>query len=312
MNKLKLLFSVALLGTTLVANAANINQPFGRGALTDQQLQSWQINLDNEASLLNCRYEDDPRLTEDMEGVLNDLSNGVEMEPIQVTYRTLLNMGPNSRELISRNIKVASMDCQNVYYSGTDLIGIPLIPFEEALTIMHDDYANYESAERLHELKKTFIVMSMDPRWFWAYFVADKAHMDMIGLDYEILLSIDHILNERNVQRKYTDDSYNLNHSILLGMNNYGLKYYSSTGKCETSKAEPPKTTVVWPEITDDIVKALYSSHNIQYKGKWKNKVDITKGEVSLFQESPIDNNINPAFTVTRGLTIYSQECEKN
>jgi hypothetical protein len=311
MNKFKSLLAIALISTTFIANAANTNKPFGRGALSDAQLQAWQINIDNEAGLLNCTYEDDPRITEDMDGLLSDLSNGVAMEPVQVTYRTLLNMGPHSRELISRNIKVASMDCNNIYYSGTDMIGTPLIPFEEALTIMHDDYANYQSAERLLELKKTFIVVSMDPRWFWAYFVADKAHMDLIGLDYETLLSVDAILAERKTPRQYTDDSYNLLHGVFQGMNNYGLAYYSANGKCNSSGSEPSKSIIVWPEITDDIVKNLYNLHRVKYKGKWKNKVDISKGQVSIYQEKPIDNNIVPAFTVTRGLTIYSNSCER-
>lgn len=311
MKKSNIMLAIALVSTTLVANAANTNKPFGRGALSEQQLQAWQINIDNGASLLNCSYEDDPRITEDMEGLLSDLSNGVEMNPVQITYRTLLNMGPHSRELISKNIKIASMDCKNIYYSGTEIIGIPIIPFEEALTIMHDDYANYQSPERILELKKTFIVVSMDPRWFWAYFVADKAHMELIGLDYETLVSVEHILNERKTQRSYADDSYNLLHNVFLGMNNYGLDYFSPDGTCQQSEAEPSKTTIVWPEISDEIVKSFYNAHHIKYKGKWKNKVDISKGQASIYQEKRIDNNVMPAFNVTRGLTIYSKSCEK-
>lgn len=311
MKNPKIMLAIMLASATLVANAANTNKPFERGALTDEQLQAWQINIDNEAQLLNCTYEDDPRITEDMEGLLSDLANDVKMDPVQITYRTLLNMGPYSRELISRNIRIASMDCKNIYYSGSEVIGIPIIPFEEALTIMHDDYANYQSSERILELKKTFVVVSTDPRWFWAYFVADKAHMDLIGLDFETLLVIDHALNERKEKRSYHDDSYNLLHNIFLGMNNYGLNYYSTDGTCKSTNAEPPKTTIVWPEITDKIVKELYNTHKIQYKGKWKSKVDFTKGEATIYKEELIDNNIQPAFNVTRGLTIYSHSCKK-
>ena len=60
--------------------------------------------------LYGCNYGDDPRLVEDPEGTLQALYDGTIKAPVQVTHRTLLNMGPSTRDIISNNITVASME----------------------------------------------------------------------------------------------------------------------------------------------------------------------------------------------------------
>lgn len=290
--------------------AAESNAPFSRGALTQYQQDAWENYLAEESSLFGCEYGDDPRLSEDPEGLLRDLYGGAASEPVRVTYRTLLNMGPSTRDLISKNVRVASMECNAVYYDGKSLSGTPVIPFEEALTIMHDDYAMYGDEDRLMSLRDTFLVAGMDPRWFWAYFVADRAHMDMIGLDFETLVTVDKVVNKRDVAMDYADDSYNLVYRIFNGLHHRPIAYYSLSSGCESSAAEPSKELVVWPEITDEIVQRLYYYTNTPYSGKWSNKVAKTDGGFTLYQEEDITDNAFPAFGVTRGMTIHSGLCE--
>lgn len=302
-----LLLSTSLCMTT---QAAESNRPFSRGALTQYQLDAWDNYLAEESSLYGCNYGDDPRLVEDPEGTLQALYDGTINAPVQVTYRTLLNMGPSTRDIISNNITVASMECNSVYYDGSSLSGTPVIPFEEAMTIMHDDYAMYQDEERLLALRDTFLVAGIDPRWFWAYFVADRAHMDMIGLDFETLVTVDKVVNKRDAAANYEDDSYNLPYRIFKGLHHRPIAFYGFTGKCESSITEPSKELVVWPEITDDIIQTLYRYNNIEFDGKWKNKVAKDEGGFTLYQETSVTENHYPSFGVTRGMTIFSPTCD--
>jgi hypothetical protein len=303
------LFSVLLLCSLSTWGAGN-NKPFARGALTVGQLDAWTNYITEESNLLGCHYGDDPRLTEDPEGTLLKLYQGENIEPVKVTYRTLLNIGPQTRALISKNIVVSNMECEDIYYDGSALIGVPIIPFEEALTILHDDYAMYGDEERVQSLRNTFIVASMDPRWFWAYFIADKAHMDLIGLDFETLVIVDKIVNKRDALSTYEDDSYNLPYNILKGLHHRPLAYFSETGECAESKSEPDGSMIVWPEITDDIIKGFYLANQVGFKGQWKTKVKKEDEGFSLYQEKPINDNAFPAFKVSRGLSVRSHYCK--
>jgi hypothetical protein len=294
---------------SIKAHAADTNQIFERGALTPDQLNAWSFYIDSESAVFGCEYGDDPRLSEDLESLLTSLANDIAVEPVTVTYRTLLNMGPNTRTLLSNHIKIASMECNEVYYTGSELIGLPVIPFEEAITILHDDLANFADPERTRRLIKTFMVAGMDPRWFWTFFVADKAHMDMIGLDFETLVQVEQALYNRETPKTFVDDSYNLLQQIFAKTNNNSMGFYANSGQCEKTAGEPPVELLVWPEITDDIIKTLYNRYKIAYKGKWKTKTKQTEGGISLYQESALDNPVIPAFNIQRGITISSKEC---
>jgi hypothetical protein len=306
----KVLLATLAMLVSLQTMAAEVNTPFGRSALSDIQKNAWNNYVSSEAALLGCEYHDDPRLIETPQALLNDLAKGKKMPPVMVTYRTLMNMGPNSRELISRNIKVASLECNQVYYTGSEMIGLPVIPFEEALTILHDDYFANQDPKRIRALRKTFIVASIDPRYFWAFFIADRDHMDLMGFDYDILLNVAKALYDEELTRDYTEMDYALAHDIHWALNHHNIGYFSNANQCESSNAEPSKALIVWPEITDEHIKAFYLTHKVKYKGKWKTKVQKDLAGLTMVTEKPLDNPTIPVFNVTRGLTIYSNECK--
>ena len=107
------------------------------------------------------------------------------------------------------------------------------------MTIMHDDYAMYQDEERLFALRDTFCCRHRSC-WFWAYFVADRAHMDMIGLDFETLVTVDKVVNKRDAAVNYEDDSYtSLPH--FWGPYHRPIAFYGFTGKCESSITEPQR-----------------------------------------------------------------------
>lgn len=291
--------------------AADTNKPFERGAFNPMQTNAWSAFINSESAIFGCEYNDDPRLEEDAQALIDDILSGKDIEPVRVTYRTLLNMGPNTREILSRNIVVASMECNTVYYTGSELVGIPVIPFEEAITILHDDLANYDAPSRITSLRDTFIVAGIDPRWFWAYFLADQAHLDLLGFDYEILLAVDKAINQLENLRDYSADSFTLLSNIHYGLNHRAVQFYSNSGKCEKTSAEPSKDLMVWPELTDDAIKRFYDFHSVAYNGKWSTKTKVENGGITLYEEKPVDNPVIPNFNVSRGLTISSVECSQ-
>lgn len=305
-----MLLAATLLSITSPSFSASSGASFERGALTAFQKSAWNSFISSEAAIFGCEYQDDPRLNDDADATLKALANKEPMEPIMVTYRTLQNIGPNTRALITNNVVVASMECNPVYATETALLGVPIIPFEEALTILHDDLANYGDVERIKKLTTTFVVAGMDPRWFWSFFVTDRAHMDILGFDFDTLAKIDHVLSGDKTPKEYSADSYTLLYSIHKKLHHYPVKFYSPTGQCVRESAEPSKELMVWPELTDAAIKSFYNAHNVKYKGKWKTKREIEEGAVSLYQEKPIDNPTVPYFNVSRGLTIYSAECK--
>jgi hypothetical protein len=304
------LLGAALLSLSASSFAASTNASFERGALTAFQKSAWDSFVTSEAAIFGCEYQDDARLTDELDETLMALSNNEAMDPIMVTYRTLQNMGPNTRKLVTSNIVIASVECNPVYATETELIGVPVIPFEEALTILHDDLANYSDIERVKSLANTFVVAGMDPRWFWSFFVTDKAHMDLLGFDYDTLVQITHALSSNKEPKEYADTSYNLLYDIHRNLHHYPVKFFANSGECEETSSEPSKELMVWPELTDAAIKSFYNVHRIKYKGEWKTKGKIEKGAVSLYQEKPVDNPAVPHFNVSRGLTIYSAECQ--
>lgn len=306
----RMIFTATLLSVSAPSFSASTNASFERGALTVFQKSAWDSFVTSEAAIFGCEYQDDPRLTEDLDATLKALANNKPMEPIMVTYRTLQNMGPNTRALITNNVVVASMECKPVYATETALIGVPVIPFEEALTILHDDLANYGDIDRIKQLTNTFVVAGMDPRWFWSFFITDKAHMDLLGFNFDTLVKIDQVLSGNKEPIAYSADSYNLLYNIHKNLHHYPIKFFSNSGKCEETSAEPSKKLMIWPELTDAAIKSFYSVHNIKHNGKWKTKGKVEKGAVSLYQEKPIDNPAVPHFNVSRGLKIYSAECK--
>jgi hypothetical protein len=305
----KLGAAIVLVSASFLCSAADSNLAFERGALTPMQQNAWQSYVTSEASIFGCEYGDDPRLTEEPSALFEALANGEQLEPVMITYRSLMNMGPNSRALISNNVVIASMECNPVYYTGEEIIGMPVIPLEEAITILHDDLANFDDMERIRSLRNTFVVAGMDPRWFWTFFVADRAHMDLLGYDFDTLVKVEQALSNRDEALPYEQDDYNLLTHIHDAMNHYAVKFYANSDECETSGHEPSKALMVWPDLTDSIVQSFYVHHEIRFKGKWKTKGKVEDGGVTLYQETPVDNPNTPHFNVTRGMTISSVEC---
>lgn len=305
------LLTIALLSVVTVSQASTAtSEPFPYGALTTEQQAAWNYYVTNEAEVFGCSYGDDDRLQDNPQGLLLSLANNEPIEPVQVTYRTLISVGPNTRALLQRNILVASIECNPVYYSGSSLIGLPVIPFEEALTILHDDYFTHGSDQRIQALLRSFQVATIDPRWFWSYFVADKAHLDILGYDFDTLLQLERIVKNSKETDPQNAEDFGLLHRIFSRLNYNRPRFYSDSGQCQKDVAEPAMDIIVWKDITGEYVKKLYDFHGLKYKGKWQTKLQKIQDGVTLINEKPIDNPDVPYFNVTRGLTLYSQECQ--
>jgi len=307
-------FKAGLLVCTLsvistLSVAAETSKPFPHGALSDHQQSAWQSYLRGESAVFGCEYGDDIRLIDDPEGTLRALVEETVTDPVQVTLRSFTSMGPNTRNIVAKRVKIASIECNPVYFDGNDMIGLPVIPFEEALTLLHDDYFAQQDDERIRALIRSFKVATIDPRWFWAFFIADKDHLDMLGYDYETVRNLERIL--MGYDSIDTDDSnaYAMLYHILKNINYNRPTFYSLTGECEKDNTEPSRDVVIWKSIPEVNVTEFYRTIGQPYTGKWKTTTEKVDGGLKLVSEQPVENSSNPYFNVTRGMTVHSQEC---
>ena len=203
-----------------------------------------------------------------------------------VTYRTLVNAGPNTRRLLEKNMVVASIECNPVYNGGSALIGMPVIPVEEALTILHDDYAAHKSDKRIRALLRSFQVATIDPRWFWSFFVVDKAHNDLLGYDYPTLLELERVVSGAEKTKEDKPNDIGLIHRIFRHLNYNRPAFYSNSGNCEKDVAEPSMDIIVWKDIASDDIHRFYNFNQVRYDGKWRLSVKKTEGGYNLVEEN--------------------------
>jgi hypothetical protein len=312
---------VALIASLAISSLsyASTNKSFDRGALSKEQSLAWAHYVEKEANYNDCKYQDDPRLTTNPQKLFEDLQSNSPIKPVMITYRSFLNIGPNTRNLISKNIVIASMECNPVYLMNNQMIGFPIIPFEEAISIMHDDYANNKDKKRLIRLRDTFFVGNIDPRWFWMFFVADKDHMDMIGLDFENLKDVQAILeedsmlaiNQKVTKKNYAKNSHFLLHDIFTGLNNNGINFYSDSGECVKTKGEPKHAILIWPNISPEVVKEFYTRTKNKGKVEWVKRIANSKQEgLSKYIEKKSEKPESMYFNYERHSKIESRECE--
>lgn len=164
---------------------ALVQRPFAGSALTEAQRAAWETHLAHESGRYGCAYGDDPRLTQDPAATLQAIRDDPTAPPVQVTLRTLLRMPPEIREILGRNLIVASMDCQPVYFLG-GVIGAPVIPFEEFLSLLAVFSAKRGEAS-LDALLKTARVAPIDVRWYMGYFLLPADNVSLLGYTTEDL-----------------------------------------------------------------------------------------------------------------------------
>lgn len=297
----------AFLGSVWVTQAYAdelVKLPFADTPMTTEQRKAWAYYLADESGQYGCQYGDDERLKDDPRGTLSALASGEDMEPVKVTLRTFLSASDNVQTLLQRNMFIASMECNTVYYFDGELIGHPVLPFEEYLDILLDKLEQESSIQAHIEFLRGTKIAAIDARWFWPFYIMDSEHFRMHGHDYEIISAlVDAIPGDAGDITAYS--SYWQIYEKLISQ---GI-YVADTNSCDGESSEPNEDVIIDKNLPWDPVAALYNVEGVEYKGKWKPKVKREEDGFTLAESSVIEEPVNPYFNVNRRVTIYPKEC---
>lgn len=299
--------ATALLSAAVATQAhANdlVKMPFSDTPMTSEQQQAWNYYLADESAQYGCQYGDDPRLKEDPRGTLEALANGEEIEPVQVTLRTFLEASDNIQALLQRNMFIASMECNTVYYFDGEMIGHPVLPFEEYLDILLSKLGQEGSIRAHLDFLRGTKIAAIDARWFWAFYLMDEDHFRMHGHDYETIGGLAASL-PGDLEEITPANSYWQIYSKLF---NRGI-YVANTNECNGERAEPNEATIIDDNLPWETLADFYEAEGVQYLGKWKATIKQEEEGFTLADTTLIEEPINPYFNVQRRVTIYPKEC---
>ena len=172
--------ALALGGPAHAQSETLVQVPFDGSALTQAQLEAWDAYLAHESGKFGCSYGDDPRLIDDPAGTLVAVRDDPSTPPVQVTLRTLLTMPREIREILGRNMVIASMDCQPVFFFQSSVTGAPVIPFEEYLSLLAN-FASPRGEGAMDAVLKTARVAPIDVRWYMGYFLLAADNVSLLG-----------------------------------------------------------------------------------------------------------------------------------
>lgn len=309
LNSLTVIRSITLMFVFLVPQlhaGGLVVKPFSNSALTDFQKQAWNFYLAQESLQFGCEYGDDIRLVESPRETLKQLAKGERIEPIKVTLRTFLQSSTSVQELLRRNMYIASMECNKVYVFEDDLIGHPVLPYEEFLDILLFKLSKNASLQEHFEFIRGTKVASMDARWFWAFFSLDRDHHRLLGFDIDTVMALAHSLpgNLGDVT------PFNSHYQIYKKVFSQGF-YVSDSNECKGEFAEPSEELIVDKNITWNRVAEFYKKENLSFSGSWRPVVQRDGDGFTLAQSQAIEQPTNPYFNVNRRVTVKPSECEQ-
>ena len=279
-------------------------KPFSNSALTDFQKQAWNFYIAQESLQFGCEYGDDIRLVESPRETLQQLASGEKIDPLKVTLRTYLLSSASVQELLKRNMYIASMECNKVYVFNDELIGHPVVPYEEFLEILFFKLSQNASLREHIEFIRGTKVASMDARWFWAFFVLDRDHHRLLGFDVDKVMALAQSLpgDMGNIT------PFNSYYQIYQKVVSQGL-YIRDSNECRGESAEPSEDLIVDKNISWDSVAAFYNGENLSFSGSWRPIVQQSDEGFTLAQSQSIEQPTNPYFNVNRRVTVKPSEC---
>ncbi len=89
------------------------------------------------ASASTCDYADDVRLSaEQAPALIQELIAGRPVPPVKIRVGSYLLLGEQTRELLEPHLSMHDANCAPVGFLGGELLGRPVIPFEEYYRVM--------------------------------------------------------------------------------------------------------------------------------------------------------------------------------
>jgi hypothetical protein len=300
------LAAVSLIALSGVAMADEIvRQPFANSALTPFQKDAWNYYVTDESAQNGCRYGDDERLVNDPKALLEKLAAGEDVDPVQMTLRTYMSLGPAVATLLTRKAYIASMECNPVYIAGDDLVGMPVIPFEEYLDILTTLQAQGGTIKDLVPFIRHTKVAAIDARWFWSFFIVDKDHIRLLGFDGVAVATL-----AQAIPGDYGEiTAENVLWRLYQKVFSQGVYVKASDG-CSGEREEPAREATVFATLPWDTVDKFYDAAGIPHSGKWRMSPKLDENGLTLLESKPVESPVNPYFNVTRGVTIKPSECK--
>lgn len=305
MGAIACLVTAPLLSGTAFAQESDISvPPFSSSSLTTYQLQAWDYYLAEESLRFGCDYGDDPRLVNDPRGTLAQLASGSDMEPVRITLRSFLNAGDSVRTLLERNMYIASMECNRVYYYDGDLIGHPVIPYEEWLDILLSKMREDPNIASHIDFIRSTKIASIDARWFWSFFMLNEDHYRLLGMNPAAIVALANMLPGKLEDATPVTAHYHIYSKVL----SQGL-YIPDANGCNGEASEPNEDLVVDKNLSADSVGWLYRESGIPFRGSWRAAIRGEEPMVATSQFQLVDPPPNSYLNVNRRVTAYPKEC---
>jgi hypothetical protein len=287
-------------------------EPFEGSALTDYQKAAWNHYIDEYSGRFGCSYGDDPRLASDPEGLLTTAASGSLEEPVSMTYRSYKRLPTDVKDILGTNVAIQSMDCRNYYVYDGEVQGVPMVPFEEAISMAINAYEDGSSDSALATINSQVTVAPMDIRYYFPLFLVKEDGLDLLGFNSDALLDMG--AEHMGFETIYADELAPALASMLNGPTFFVDPYEEGyDGKCFKTPTNPAREMFVDQTLSGSDLKDFLSEVGILYKTgrgfELALQEPVTEEEIKADENSRYPNPPNPFFDTDRNFSFQSQEC---
>lgn len=278
--------------------------PFEYADVTSEQKDAWNQYISEQSMAYGCTYGDDSRLTDSPRELLKSLASGEQVPPVQITLRSFLSAGDAVQELLTRNVKIASVTCNNVYYYQGDLVGQPVLPFEEYLNLITDSFQAPEDIKTVAWIAKNAKIAPLDPRIMWPFFVMHEEYYSRLGLSYPKLEYIIKALDPTQDDiTPITAPSLLFRVSMNLGNNVEGLPCQDPS-----LRQQPAGTLFIDPDLDMENIGAANANLGV---ATWIGDAINSIPPFHAMQGSFSQDENRPWLNTNRKFPIIPQDCTK-
>jgi hypothetical protein len=278
--------------------------PFDYADVTAEQKDAWQQYVSEQAAEFGCEYKDDPRLSEAPRDLLQSLAANEDIAPVKITLRSFMSAGPSVQELLARNMKIASVTCNDVYYYQGDLIGHPALPFEEYLRLITENFQSPEDIKTVAWIARNTKIAPLDPRIMWPLFVFHEEYYPRLDLSYPKLAYIIKALDPKATGiTPVTAPSLLFKSALNLGNNIEHLK-------CDDPNLDqqPSGTLFIDPELTATDIALVSSNLEVDalVDGGYRGEI-----EFHPLKGNQVEGETRSWLNTDRDIPIRSKDCKE-
>ncbi len=286
-------------------------EPFEGSALTDYQKAAWNHYIAEYSGRFGCSYGDDPRLASDPEGLLSDAASGSLQEPVNITYRSYQQLPEDVKDILGTNVAIQSMDCRNYYVYDGEVQGVPMVPFEEAISMAIEAYENDSGKSALAQINSEVTVAPMDIRYYFPLFLVKQDGLDLLGFNSDALLDMG--AEHMGFETLYADELAPAMVTMLNGPTFFVDPYEKGhDAECWHTPTNPAREMFVDQTLQKDELKEFLDAVGVLYKsgrGEFQLQAPVTDREIKADKDSRYPNPPNPFFDTDRNFSFQPKEC---